>query len=357
MDGAVVPSTLNMAPMASTREILRHNYSLKLGLVTDIFYPEDPKNLSGKFIEYNVLVNEINSNDSTTMTTYRNCTVNNIFGMSNNNLTYTLQAANNADNVIDFASVVLLLCISGQSSNGQTVIVGGFSHPNNPVYSAEDGQFYDFNFNGINYNINNDGELTITFNSPLDDEKNPTNAAAAGSSIKLDKQGRIKIADNEGQFWQLDRVAQTSTWSNGNDSIVIDKKNKKIQVSSSGEFDVSSEKQTNISSGDAMSLDSQKDMNMSSDTNVSMSAANNMNQTSGGNWQVDSTSNVEMTAGADVLIEAGNIATVAAPVVALGEGDAGVGIAGISISIGTGNLGASVISTLITGSGSVFAGT
>lgn len=353
-DGSVIPSTLSTKPLPDARSFLTQNHSLKMGVVTDIIYPEEDKSLSKRFIEYNVMSSEI-SEGGTNLTVYRNCTVNNQFGMSNNNSTYTLQAEKAEDGKIEFASLVLIMCISGQSSNGQAVILGGFSHPDNPKHSKADGQFYDFNFNGINYNINKDGEWTVTFNSPLDSKKNKKNPKAAGTAVKIDKEGRVKISDNEGQFWELDRVAQKSTWSNGSEFIIIDKKNKKIEMNSAGEMSSTSTKKMSLTSSDNIEASASKDAKIKAGANVSLEAKSNMNQKSGGNWEVKATGDVNVVAGGAVTLKA-PIVAVQGQITTLGAGGLPVGIAGISICQGIGNLGIPVISTILTGSGTVLAG-
>lgn len=356
-DNSVVPSTLSMRPHMDAKQQVMGNYSLKMGMVTDIFYPDEDKNLSKKFIEYNVMCSEINENGNVTMTVYRNCTVQNMFGMSNNNLTYTLQADKSEDGRMEFGSLAMLLCISGQATNGQAVIVSGFSHPDNPKYKKADGQFYDFNFNGINYNINKDGEMTITFNSPLDKKKNKKNEKAAGTQLKIDKEGRIKISDNEGQFWQLDRVDQKSTWSNGAESIIIDKKNKQVQLISSGEMSQTSKQKMSMASDDDLIMSSKKDTALTADANMKLESKSNMNQKSGGNWEVKATGNVMINAGANIIATAGNVAQLQGTINLIGAGSVPVAAVGVSLTIGIGNLGAPVVSTIVTGSSTVFVGT
>jgi len=346
-DGSVISSNLSMKPLMDAKQQIMGNYSLKVGIVTDILYPDEEKNLSKKFIEYNVMASELQMNGNMNMTVYRNCTVQNAFGMSNNNLTYTLQIDKSEDGRMEFGSLVLLLCISGQSTNGQAVIIGGFSHPDNPKYTKEDGQFYDFNFNGINYNINKDGEWTLTFNSPLDSQKKKANEQASGTQIKIDKDGRIKISDNEGQFWELDRTNKTSTWSN-----------KSISLASSGDVNEQSKGKTNLSSDDNMSLSSQKDVNIAANSNMSLSANSNMNQSTSGSWQVKASGNAQIQAGGNASIQGGAIAELKGTTVLLADGSvpaAGVGISQV-IGICSGPGGPLSGGAIITGSSTVLIG-
>ena len=230
--------------------------------------------------------------------------------MSNNNLTFTLQADSASDGRIEYGSLVIVLCISGQSSGGQAIIVGGVSHPEGPTYKKDDGQFYDFNFNGINYNINKDGEWTLTFNSPVDKKGKKLDEKVAGTQIKIDKTGKIKISDNEGQFFELDRVAQKATWGNGAESIIIDKKNKKLELASSGEMSAKSTKKMSETSDDEISMTAKKDLSATSEANLKLESKSNMSMKSGAQWEVKATGNVMVKAGGNAIIEGGNLAQI-----------------------------------------------
>lgn len=355
-DGSYIQSNLTMKG-ASAYQTLRQNVALRTGIVTNIYYPDDANNVSGKFIEYDVAVSEQLPGGGTTISTYRNCKVSNMFGADNNNSTYTLQADTDLDQDTTNAAIVTLLCIDGRSDGGQAMIMGGLNSPNGPAYTSADGQFYDFNFNGINYNINKDGEWTITFSSPIDEEGNQSNKAAAGTMVKIDKDGRVKISDNEGQSWDIDRVAKTSTWTNGNDSILIDKGNKKIALTSSGELSSTSEKATTLTSNDAMNINATNDINVSGKNNVNTTSSANMMQKSGGNWQVQATGNVQVQAGGDVNIQANGQAQLNGTINLIGNGSVPVAAVGVSMVLGVGNLGAPVISQILTGSSTVLVGT
>jgi hypothetical protein len=354
-DGTIIPSTLSVKPNQTAQSSIFNNFSLKQGVVTDIFYPEDDHNLSKKFIEYNVLVSEVNSNGNVTMSSYRNCTIQNMFGMSNNNCTYTLQADNEDDATMKYGSMALILCMSGQSTNGQAVIVGGYSHTDNPKYSKEDGQFYDFNFNGINYNINKDGEWTLTFNSPIDKDGKKADEKAAGTKIKIDKEGKVSISDNEGQSWSLDRVAKTSTWTNGAESILINKENKSISLTSSGELSASSEKAMSLSSGDALSAISKSDMTVSAGSNLNIDAKSSITAKSGGSWKIQATGSVDVK-GTVITIKADTIAKIQGSITQLGStGALPVALVGMSQCVGVVTIpGTLMTSMIISGSAEVF---
>lgn len=355
-DGTYLQSNLSTRPSATAHALLRTNVSLKSGTVIAIHYPDDKNSLSEKFIEYDVAVSEQVSGGGTTVTTYRNCKINNLFGDANNNLTYTLQADANIDQNATTGAKVLLLCIDGRSDGGQAVIVGGLSDENGPDYTSDDGQFYDFNFNGINYNIDKDGEWTITFNSPVDENGDKANAAASGTIIKIDKEGRVTISDNQSQSWDIDRVALTSTWTNGNDSVVIDKGNKKIVLTSSGELSTSSQKATSVNSEDAINVNAKSDVSVNGQSNINITASSNMTQKANG-WNVQMSGDVNIKAGGNVNIQGSGQAQMQAGINLIGDGSVQAAGVGISMCFGIGNLGFPVLSNIITGSSTVLIGT
>ena len=356
-DGSVLPSSLKRKSPQTVNSLITNNVALKVGLVSDIIYSDDAQSISKRDIEYNVMVSEQAPQGGLTITTYRNCRVSNLFGMSNNNLTYTLQAQNNQDSLPENASIVLILCINGRSDGSNAIIVGGMTHPDSPAYTSDEGQFYDFNFNGINYNINKDGEYTITFDSPLDDDGKPTNPSASGTEIKIDKTGAVKISDNEGQFWSIDRANKISTWSNGNESIIIDKGNKAVSLTSSGTMDSSSQEAMTMSSQDAVSVSSQNDMSLKSNSNTTIEASANMNMKVGSAWSVNVSGNANLQIGGDLSMMAGGNASLQGTISSLGLGDVSIALVGVSQCIGVGNIGVPVISTILNGSLTCFCGT
>lgn len=357
-DGSILPHNFMTEPVKGAKHFLHNNLALRSGMVTDIIYPDDDSSLSKQVIEYNVAVAQYEARGGVNISMIRNCKVNNIFGSQNNNLTYTLKPGTKDDKgIYQKTSIVTILCINGITDAGSAVIIGGLANDDGPSYTSEDGQFYDFNFNGINWNINKDGEYTVTFNSPLDDDGNPTNKDAQGTEIKIDKNGVVKISDNEGQFWSIDRTSKISTWSNGNESIIIDKGNKAVSLTSSGTMDSSSQKAMTMSSQDAVSVSSQNDMSLKSGSNTAIEASANMNMKAGSAWSVNVSGNANLQIGGDLTMIAGGNAQMMGTLNMLGLGDLPIALVGISQAIGTGNLGAPVVSTILNGSFTCFAGT
>jgi hypothetical protein len=355
-DGSIIPSTLSTAPRADARQMQKGNMSVKLGTIIRMLYPDDTGNLSKKQIEYDVVVISSSETNGANIMTYRNCSANNMFGAPNNSLAYTLYPDSDGQLPLKDGAIVLILCIDGSADAGQAVIIGGIAHPDAKQYKREDGQFYDFNFNGINYNINKDGELSIKFNSPIDQKGKQSNEKAAGTEIKIDKDGGLKISDNEGQSWSIDRTSKKSTWTNGAESIVIDKEAKSITMESSGKMDASAKVDISLSSDKKISVKAKSDVEVTADTNMKLESKSNMAMKSGGSWNVQVSGNAMVKAGGNMQLEGGNLAQLKGNVTLLGNGSLPVAIAGVSLAMGF-NGGGPMVSTILTGSGTVLAGT
>jgi hypothetical protein len=360
-DGTLIPSNLKVGGGIDINNLRQANYALRQGHVIAITYPDDPGSISKKYIEYDVLVAHGDQRTGVNISVYRSCKVSNIFGSQNNSLTMTLapgQPAEDGKSTYVKGAIVLLLCIDGKPDAGNAVIIGGLTSPENSKdYKKDDGQFYDFNFNGINININKDGEYTIEFNSVLDNDGNKTNTAASGTKIKIDKEGGIKISDNESQSWELNRKDKKSVWTNGAESIIIDKASKSISMDSSGNISEKSSKDTSIEAGGKGSFKSKSDLELSSSANLKQESKGNMNVKSGGNWNVQIQGNAVIKAGTNAIIESGGVAQLKGNINIIGNGALPVAVAGLSICIGVGNLGAPVISNILTGSSTVLVGT
>ena len=129
-DGSIIPSNLTIEPMTDTAKQVRMNLALRTGIITNIYYPDDEKNLSKEFIEYDVMIASSEMHNGLNLSLYRNCRQNDLFGSSNNYLRYTLQEGEKKkDGTIDKGASVLVYCIDGVTDAGSAVIIGGILLP------------------------------------------------------------------------------------------------------------------------------------------------------------------------------------------------------------------------------------
>lgn len=356
-DGSVIPSFYTMAPIADAKSMMHSVVTLKSGVVSHIYYPDEDTNISKKSIEYDVVVANSDIRNGLNLSVFRNCKVNNLFGNTNNSLNFTLQPGQKEKSgIVNKGSAVLILCIEGISDAGSAIIIGGLDAPNSKIYKKEDGQFYDFNFNGINYNINKDGELSIKFDSVIDVDGKKANEAASGTILKFDKDGGYTVSDNEGQSFSLSRKDKISTWTNGKESITIDKANKKISLNSSGELDTSSDAKTAISSKDDISASAQKNIDMSAQNDVKVKASGNILNNAGSNMTESIGANWTVNVGGNMILQSSGIAQIQGSLTQIGAGALPIGAVGVSMSVGT-NGGGPMVSVMLTGSTTCLVGT
>ena len=104
-------------------------------------------------------------------------------------------------------SMVYLMFIDGQPSN--PVIIGEAKSPtSSAAATTEDGERAFFEFNGIQFNINKEGGLTISnTGGPKDAEGISSNSSAAGSSISIGTDGTMAMSRGD-QKVELDKDGQ-----------------------------------------------------------------------------------------------------------------------------------------------------
>ena len=148
----------------------------------------------------------------------------------------------------DFAAkagdTVVVGFLNGESRDA--IILGGMFHPGRKsIIPVDDGPQYKSEFNGIETQINKDGEWTLTFkgvplNAPLLNIKPgpkllpPTYDKIIGSTyMKLDKMGGWQINDNSAALPQsivIDKTSGSLTLTSGLAKIAMDKMSNAIDV-------------------------------------------------------------------------------------------------------------------------------
>lgn len=358
-DGSVIQSTLSNQGSTNISSITRTDVILKSGVVTDIYYTDDKNNISKEFVEYDVTVYESRHDGSVSTVTYSRCQTMDKFATPNNFEKFTLQPhKDKKDGQYLKGAKVLLLAINGNATAGKGVIIGGQSYSSESAHKEADGQTYEWQFNGINIKVDKDGQYSLTFNTFIDQDGKKADEKAAGTKLEIFKDGKMSISDNEGQSWTIDRTNQVSTWGNGAESIVIDKKNKKINIVSSGDMNetIAKAKTTTVKESDYTVETKSGSIKEKSGKDIEMEAKANIKEKAGANYTVESGGNVTIKSGGNVEIKGGGIAMIKASMVMLAAG--GVPAAGVGISqcMGIGNLGAPVMSQIISGSATVLIG-
>lgn len=217
------------------------NVALRPGQVQEIYFPEDKKNVSKKFVEYDVMVQH-RANGTAVTKLYTHVIAIDQTG-SVADLDYSTYRTDNVATKQDGSQFrpgngahVILLCINGESNNG--VIIGGLRHPDAPKDKKVDGHHKHQRFNGIDLLINKDGELTITYQGAQKADgkiADGVDEGALGTFVKISKDGNLLVSDKEGK-----------------NQILLDHATGKVNIISENEINQTSEK---VRLGDATTED------------------------------------------------------------------------------------------------------
>jgi hypothetical protein len=337
----VLPSSIlaGRGPMdMNFSKSLGNNTSLRLGVVVDIIEIEDERNLSKLMPEYDVMVIE---NDNTSI--YKHCMSFDTFGGVGDYFTAKLRKPKDPKKVKKSSSlkkqngsIVLLLCIDGSSEQG--IIVGAIAHPDrkNGKLTKAKGHHMEGEFNGINWAIDKDGALTVTFKSATDNDAKPQNAKAGGSTIKMEKDGSIQASDGNKETIRIDKTKKT--------------------ISMTAESDISATTDANAN------ITAKKNINAKATANLLAEAGGSATMKSGGAFDINAggafsvkAPSVNINSDGAAMVKASSV-NLNAPSVMVGPG----GSPAVTLStqfMGIGNLGMPVISVAIGPfSGSVFVG-
>lgn len=235
-DGSVVPSFLNVQVSNPHESAYARGVSdsfLRCGRVSKVYNPDDDGNQSKKFFEYDVEVDYYEGSGSYSKLVYPRARIASVFGAVGDYTHYTPRIVSQQDTQINQGSLVLVLCVNGDSR--QAVIVGGIAHPSLPKEDPNDGHHLGFEFNGINVDINKDGTLTLVHKGATDPDGTVQNDTdqTNGTSIQLDENGDIWL----------------QTGKNGDNVVHLDSQNVKIRVDATqGDVEINAQANVKITS-------------------------------------------------------------------------------------------------------------
>lgn len=203
-DNTVIPSYLGASRRGGSpgRSAMLNDYVLRLGEVKKIIYPDDPLSYGKKTVEYEVEVQYREGNGTYTTSLYRGVTVSTAFGGIADRFHVTFRAdTGNTQNDTGDGSKVLLLCLSGDQQ--KAIILGGVEDPTDErVEEKDDGHNLFWEFNGIRFTINKDGELTLLFRgatAETGDLKDGVDEKASGATVNIDKKGSVTVKTVDGE--------------------------------------------------------------------------------------------------------------------------------------------------------------
>lgn len=202
---AVLPGHLLGARSGFTDNGAMSNVRLRVGEVQAIYFPSDERNVSGRFVEYDVWVQH-RANGTAVTKTYNNVIAIDHFGSKADFSFATYRVKQNNSNEGDQkeaapgkGSKVILLCINGETNNA--IILGGLRDFNSTKDTKDDGHNMHSVFNGVDVTINKDGEFQLVYNGATDLDGQPaenTDKDSSGTYVKIDKSGNVTISDKDG---------------------------------------------------------------------------------------------------------------------------------------------------------------
>ncbi len=207
MSGFITPSWMSLASSDNFDKFVNNNVSLKIGQIIDINYPTESNGF--KTITYNVIVSE--KTDTYNQFVLYNCQLLDKFGGFADYATYTFRKNEQDIQGLTKGSVqskdllgsyVLIGLINGSAST--PIILGGLpfidltKDSKRTVPKEEDGHNLKFSFNGINVEINKDGELLVQKLGPTNADgtlnTDISDTDQSNSFIQIDKEGAIKLS-------------------------------------------------------------------------------------------------------------------------------------------------------------------
>jgi hypothetical protein len=261
-DGSIVPSYQKLYT-AEVREqgaadLTNYNYALRLGYVAAVYLPNSETNEVSKFTEYDVVCHHFDAVGGETYVRYQRARLMTGFSSAADFETFSLRSPTNSDGSqsITTGSRVLLLCVNGRTNS--SYIIGAAPHPKSAGVTEDEGHFYKFQFNGILFAVNKDGELEISFKGATKDDGELTDEAdpeASGTKLSITKEGNFLITTNpEGEKPQY---------------VLVDHQNKRMELSANTGYSVT------VQDGPAL-ISAKQDVALDSDAQVTVDAANDV---------------------------------------------------------------------------------
>lgn len=192
-DGSVLPSFLGLSqgPGETGSEINLNDQRLRVGRIVGIYSPDASDNVNGKFFEYDV---ECDIGGGLTKIYPRSC-MTDMFGGVADHFRWTPRIEKPGSGQINYGTRVLLMCPNGHS--GRSIIIGCAKHfGNKTAETADDGHNLEWEFNGIRFNVVDDGSCTLVFKGPTNANgtlRSDGNKDDAGATLTVEKDGTIRF--------------------------------------------------------------------------------------------------------------------------------------------------------------------
>ena len=212
--GPVLPSYLDhLDERPPTAEY--GNTALRSGEVVELIWPDDPRSLSKRVLEYRVRVQHADDGGAATTREYSNCVLLNGFGSVADRATWTLRPGGSASpEGLGKGAKVVLACLNGESASG--VILGALRDEHETLTDTDTRKtlgdhFLSWRFNGIHTVVAADGTFSLNHYGPSNEDGIVPSEQLKRSGFTMAPDGSLLLGarnDPNGSANQLIRVNQ-----------------------------------------------------------------------------------------------------------------------------------------------------
>lgn len=187
------------------------NTALRVGVIVECYDISDKKNITKLVPEYTVITQESDGQMGVKYVTYTNVIAADKIGGIADFFEYKLRVTKKKiddttqKNSHDFkkqnGTLVLMLCLDGHSE--RAIIIGGMPNVQDEktqrktTLTKDNDLHLEGEYNGINWQVNKNGEFTLTFKSPTDNNGKIIDKKYSGTYVKVDKTGSFEVKDSK----------------------------------------------------------------------------------------------------------------------------------------------------------------
>jgi hypothetical protein len=210
---AVLPIHFESNPMGTSQALPSSSFGqlgISIGEVKGVVYPNDKNSQSKKNVEY-VVETIMRNGMGIPVPTNVPCVVVDTFGSVGDFSLHSFRTASrkpDRDKLVYDGAQVLVAFVSGDTSHG--FIIGALRHSKSPQETLV-GRFFRWVFNGIDLDINDDGEVKVQANGATKQDGSPDtrNKNNKGPYFQFTKTGDAYVTDNNGQSIQISSKDKT----------------------------------------------------------------------------------------------------------------------------------------------------